>query len=76
VLAAAGRRLASVACPALVIWGAADPYVPERFGRAYAERLPNAELVELVDAGHWPWYDRPDVVDRTVAFLAEGAADE
>jgi pimeloyl-ACP methyl ester carboxylesterase len=70
VLAAAGARLGSVTCPALVIWGAADPYIPRRFGSAFAERLPNAELTELGDAGHWPWQDRPDVVDRTVAFLA------
>jgi pimeloyl-ACP methyl ester carboxylesterase len=20
-------------------------------------------------AGHWPWYDRPDVVERVAAFL-------
>jgi len=24
----------------------------------------------LPDAGHWPWLDRPDVVDTVVAFLA------
>ncbi len=69
-LAAAGSRLGELSCPALVIWGRADPYIPVRFGRAYAERLPDAELVELDRAGHWPWLDRPEVIDRVVAFLS------
>jgi pimeloyl-ACP methyl ester carboxylesterase len=62
--------LAELRCPALVVWGCADPYIPASFGRAYAERLPNAELVELHGTGHWPWLERPDTVDRTLAFLA------
>ncbi|HWX75702.1 MAG TPA: alpha/beta hydrolase [Solirubrobacteraceae bacterium] len=69
VLEAAGLDLARLEMPALVVWGLADPYIPARFGRAYAEALPAAELLELPDAGHWPWLDRPDVVERVVAFL-------
>jgi pimeloyl-ACP methyl ester carboxylesterase len=69
-LAAAGERLGTIDCPALVVWGASDPYLPLRFGRAYADRLPNAELVELENAGHWPWLDRPEVIDRVVGFVA------
>jgi pimeloyl-ACP methyl ester carboxylesterase len=69
-LAAAGARLGELRCPALVLWGRDDPYIPASFGRAYAERLATAELVELDRAGHWPWLDRPEVVDRTLAFLA------
>jgi pimeloyl-ACP methyl ester carboxylesterase len=71
VLAAAGARLHTLTMPALVVWGMADPYIPSRFGAAYADALPNAELLELADAGHWPWLDRPDLVDRLVAFLDE-----
>ena len=72
VLEAAGARLGQLDVPALVVWGMRDPYLPARFGRAYAEALPQARLVELPDAGHWPWLDRPDVVDSVVEFL--GAA--
>jgi pimeloyl-ACP methyl ester carboxylesterase len=57
---------------ALVIWGRRDPYVPARFGRMYAERLPEAELLELSDAGHWPWIDRPDLVETVIRFLDRG----
>jgi pimeloyl-ACP methyl ester carboxylesterase len=70
VLVQAGARLGELDMPALVVWGAKDPYLPPRFGRAYAEVLPNAELLELPDAGHWVWFDRPDVIERVVEFLA------
>jgi pimeloyl-ACP methyl ester carboxylesterase len=70
VLEAAGERLGSLNVPALVAWGMKDPYIPARFGRAYAKALPRAELLELPDAGHWPWLDRPDLVDRVAGFLS------
>jgi pimeloyl-ACP methyl ester carboxylesterase len=69
-LAAAGDRLGDLTCPALVAWGTDDPYLPPRLARAYAERLPNAELIELDRAGHWPWLERPELVDRVARFLA------
>ncbi|HEV7527749.1 MAG TPA: alpha/beta hydrolase [Solirubrobacteraceae bacterium] len=71
VLAAAGERLGELGVPALVVWGQRDPYIPARFGKAYAEVL-DAQLLELADAGHWAWLDRPDVIDRVVEFV--GAA--
>jgi pimeloyl-ACP methyl ester carboxylesterase len=73
-LAAAGAHLGELRMPALVVWGLKDPYLPARFGRAYAHALGNAELLELPDAGHWPWLDRPDVIDRVVSFLGSGAS--
>jgi pimeloyl-ACP methyl ester carboxylesterase len=69
-LAAAGERLGSIGAPALVVWGLRDRYLPARFGRAYAARLPNAELMELPEAGHWPWIEAPEMVERLIGFLA------
>lgn len=71
-LAAAGARLGTLTCPALVVWGLRDRYIPARFGAAYAAALPSSELVELPVAGHWPWIDDPAVIDRVVGFLARG----
>ncbi len=68
-LAAAGRDLARLTCPALVVWADRDPYLAPRFGAAYAAALPGARLREVPGAGHWPWLDRPEVVDEVVAFL-------
>ncbi len=72
VLEAAGRRLGTLDVPALVVWGTQDPYIPARFAGAYADALPQAELVELDDAGHWPWFDRPDLIERVTDFLSDG----
>jgi pimeloyl-ACP methyl ester carboxylesterase len=71
VLERAGARLSHLQMPALVIWGKRDPYIPPRFGADWARALPHAELVELEDAGHWPWLDRPDVIERVSAFLRQ-----
>ena len=69
-LAAAGAQLGELRVPSLVIWGMRDPYIPARFARAYAEVL-GARLIELPDAGHWSWLDRPDAIDSVVEFLGE-----
>jgi pimeloyl-ACP methyl ester carboxylesterase len=69
-LATAGAKLATLTMPALVVWGERDPYIATSFGEQYAQVLPNAELLKLPDAGHWPWLDRPEVIDRVVEFLA------
>jgi pimeloyl-ACP methyl ester carboxylesterase len=69
-LAAAGADLRRIDCPALVLWGEQDPYVPARFADAYAAALGGETRAErLPDAGHWPWCERPDVVDTVAAFL-------
>lgn len=67
-LAAAGEHLAELGVPSLIVWGMRDPYIPARFGKAYADVL-GGELLELPDAGHWAWIDRPDAIDRVVEFL-------
>jgi pimeloyl-ACP methyl ester carboxylesterase len=68
-LAAAGEHLDALGMPALVVWGLQDPWLPPDLGVAYARALPHAELMEVSDAGHWPWLERPDLVERIVAFL-------
>jgi len=75
-LAAAGAGLHAITCPALVVWGDADPYIPTRFADDYAAALGGpARTVHLPDAGHWPWLDRPDVIDTVAQFLTGAAAD-
>jgi pimeloyl-ACP methyl ester carboxylesterase len=69
VLAAAGRRLGAVGCPALVVWGDRDPYIPARFGDGFAAALGDATVEHVPDAGHWPWLERPDLVERMCAWI-------
>lgn len=70
-LAAAGNDLSHLAMPTLIGWGARDPYISSRFGERYAAKLPDARFVCVEDAGHWPWLDRPDLIDRIATFLEE-----
>jgi pimeloyl-ACP methyl ester carboxylesterase len=69
-LAAAGERLGLLTCPTLVVWGDEDPYIPASFADAYGRRIPGARVHHVAGAGHWPWLDRPEVVDTVAAFLA------
>jgi pimeloyl-ACP methyl ester carboxylesterase len=70
-LARAGLDLARIDCPALVVWGDRDPYLPARFADAYADALGGeTEVRHLPDAGHWPWRDDPHGLDRITAFLS------
>jgi pimeloyl-ACP methyl ester carboxylesterase len=69
-LATAGRDLGKLDCPALVLWGDRDPYLPARFAGAFAAALPNAELEVVEGAGHWPWIDDASVIDRVLRFVA------
>jgi pimeloyl-ACP methyl ester carboxylesterase len=69
-LARAGLDLGQVDCPALVVWGDRDPYLGPAFADAYAAALGGpAEVLHLHEAGHWPWLDTSDALDRIVAFL-------
>lgn len=71
-LAAAGAGLGALNAPALVLWGTQDPWLSPAFGEAYAELLPGARLEQVEQAGHWPWLDRAEVLERVDEFLREG----
>jgi pimeloyl-ACP methyl ester carboxylesterase len=70
VLAAAGRELNRIAAPALVVHGARDRYIPARFADGLAAVLGDGRAEHVENAGHWPWLDRPELVDRICAFLS------
>ncbi|HEX6248664.1 MAG TPA: alpha/beta hydrolase [Nocardioidaceae bacterium] len=56
--------------PALIVWGAKDPYVPVSYADRQREAFPSAEIHLLEDSGHWPMVDNPDRVrEIVVPFL-------
>jgi pimeloyl-ACP methyl ester carboxylesterase len=70
VLAKAGERLGELRCPALIAWGAEDPYIPSSFAQRYADALGGDARVELLTGRrHWPWVDDPGVLDLVADFL-------
>jgi pimeloyl-ACP methyl ester carboxylesterase len=68
--AATGRRhadaLRALDRPALVVWGAHDPYIPVAQAERQREAFPSADVAILEDSGHWPFVDDPDAVGRVV----------
>jgi pimeloyl-ACP methyl ester carboxylesterase len=68
-LAAAGAELGRVGAPALVLHGARDRYIPARFADGLAAALGDGIVEHVPDAGHWPWLDRPELVERVARFL-------
>lgn len=68
-LARAGQRLGELRCPALVLWGDRDAFIPSAFAERYAEALGGDARVEHVDGGHWVWLDRPETIDTICDFL-------
>ena len=68
-LAAAGERLGEhPGCPALVVWGREDPYLPPEFGARLRRRLRTPSCSSSTGAGHWPWLERPEAVERVSRF--------
>jgi pimeloyl-ACP methyl ester carboxylesterase len=55
--------------PTTILWGEEDPWYPPALADAYAARLPGATVERVAGAGHWPWLDRPEVVDRVASLL-------
>lgn len=69
-LDAVGAGLEKLSAPALFLWSNRDPYIGIEDGRRMAARMPNATFEEISNAGHWPWIDRPELIDRAVEFLS------
>ncbi len=67
---AAGARLGELRCPAMVVYGGRDPYIGPEFAQRYADALGGPATVKVLDdAGHWPWYDEPALIDEIAGFL-------
>jgi len=66
-----GLPIERIDVPTLVVHGDADRVVPISNGRSIASRIPNAELVVLPGAGHYPYLEAPELFAEAVrAFLA------
>jgi pimeloyl-ACP methyl ester carboxylesterase len=68
-LARTGERLRALEAPALVVWGASDPYLDPAWADRLATALPRSGVHLVPDGGHWPWIERPEVVERIADFL-------
>jgi pimeloyl-ACP methyl ester carboxylesterase len=55
--------LAQLTCPALLLWGAADPWEPIELGKELAKFSSVQQFIPLEGAGHCPQDDTPELVN-------------
>lgn len=56
----------SIATPVLVLGFADDVLLPPHLGKEVADALPNGRYLEIPDAGHLGFIERPDVVNTAI----------
>jgi len=67
-----GAAIAGLHKPALVVWGAKDPYLGVEYAERQREFFDVGDVVILPDSGHWPFQDDPERVAQAVLpFLRE-----
>ena len=73
-----GRRQAEALrpndIPALVVWGARDPYIGVEAASRQQDAFPRAQVHVFDDSGHWPFVDDPErTAQLVIPFLREQA---
>ena len=59
-------KLESLKVRTLLVTGAADMFTPPSIMRMIARRVPNNELVIVPECGHSPYWEQPELFNRTV----------
>ncbi|EOP12781.1 hypothetical protein KQ3_03057 [Bacillus cereus B5-2] len=65
--------LSNISCPALIIRGRNDDFVPEKYVREFEKHLKNTTYIEFKNSGHLPYLEQPIRFNMTVErFLNRG----
>jgi 2-hydroxymuconate-semialdehyde hydrolase len=68
------EELQAVRPPTLIIWGEEEAFFPIAHGERAAALIPDAKLVLLPNAGHFPWMEEPDRFVEAVVGFCDGPA--
>jgi pimeloyl-ACP methyl ester carboxylesterase len=69
------RRLARIAAPTLLCWGAHDRLAPRVCADAWAAAIPGATLATFERSGHVPHLEEPEAVAAAVTAFCAGAGE-
>lgn len=61
-----GPAVAQLRKPALVVWGARDPFCGVQYAERQRDFFDVRDVLILPDSGHWPFQDDPVPVERAV----------
>jgi pimeloyl-ACP methyl ester carboxylesterase len=67
-----GKAIATLHKPALVVWGAKDPFIDVRYAERQREFFDVKETLILPESGHWPFQDDPERVREAVVPFLQG----
>lgn len=71
----AGPILGDIRCPVLVVGGERDLFTPRHLSVEMAERIPNAELLEIPRGSHAALIEQPELINlRLEKFLREAVS--
>jgi pimeloyl-ACP methyl ester carboxylesterase len=66
-----GAAIAALHKPALVVWGAKDPFIGVQYAERQRDFFDVQDVLILEQSGHWPFQDDPERVEQAMtAFLA------
>jgi pimeloyl-ACP methyl ester carboxylesterase len=61
-----GGAVAEMHKPALVVWGAADPFISVQYAERQRDFFDVQEMLILDESGHWPFQDDPQAVEAAI----------
>ncbi len=53
-----------ISVPTLVLWTDKDPTAPPSVGRRIADCIADSQFEMMMDCGHWPQWEKPDLFNR------------
>ena len=59
--------LKGVRTPTLIVWGEEDRIIPVECGHLYQQAIPGARLEVIDGCGHWPHFEKPDLLADIVS---------
>ena len=64
------KRLYRLTAPTLVVWGKSDKLIPPVYAERFKALIPQAEVVQIAEAGHMVPYEQPEAfVSAVTRFL-------
>jgi pimeloyl-ACP methyl ester carboxylesterase len=66
-----GKAFAALNRPALVIWGAKDPFIGVEYAEQQRDYFDVQDVVILPESGHWPFQDDPEGVREPLVSFVE-----
>ncbi len=61
------RRLQSLRCPTLIIWGQNDRLIPPMYGTTFQSLIPGSRFITLAGTGHMPMFEQPEAWARHIS---------